>query len=113
MPTSSPDRRSRRDQLASIAAELFARKGFHNVSVNDIAAAAGVSGPAIYRHFKSKQAILAHLVCEGLNETADIVEQRLGDSASAHGIPAEQRLEAVYAELAAVVVKPPEFGVPW
>src|ERR1700730_14439210 len=64
MPTSVPDRPSRRDQLASIAAELFAQKGFHNVSVNDIAAAAGVSGPAIYRHFKRKQAKLAAFVVE-------------------------------------------------
>jgi AcrR family transcriptional regulator len=109
----APPRRSRRDQLALIAAELFAQKGFHNVSVNDIAAAAGVSGPAIYRHFTSKQAILAHVVCGGLDETADIIERRLGDSAAADGTPSEQRLKAVYAELAAFVVRRPEFGVLW
>ena len=75
MPTPGTPRRSRREQLARLAAELFAQKGFHNVSVNDIAAAAGVSGPAIYRHFRSKQAILVHLLCAGLEETAELVER--------------------------------------
>ena len=113
MPTSSPERRSRREQLALIAAEQFAQKGFHQVSVNDIAAAAGVSGPAIYRHFPSKQAILAQVVCGGMEETADLVEWRLGDCAQAGAAPSPQRLREVFGELAAFVVKRPEVGVLW
>ena len=113
MPTPGRPRLSRREQLARIAAELFAQKGFHNVSVNDIAAAAGVSGPAIYRHFRSKQAILVHLLCEGLEETADIVERSLGDRAAPNGTPSRQRLAEVYAQLAAFVVRHPDFGVLW
>ena len=47
-PTRPPAPRSstRRDQLTAIAAGLFARDGYHNVTVGDIAAAAGLSGPA-------------------------------------------------------------------
>ena len=46
----------RRQQIIDTAAELFAERGFHGVSVNDIGAACGISGPALYKHFPSKQA---------------------------------------------------------
>ncbi|MFE9763964.1 TetR/AcrR family transcriptional regulator [Streptomyces sp. NPDC005808] len=111
--TAAPQRQSRRDQLALIAAGLFAQQGFHNVSVNDIAAAAGISGPAIYRHFKNKQAILAHLVCGGLAQAADIVERHLGDAAADEGLSTAERLAAAHEDLAAFVVAHPEFGVLW
>ncbi|GAA2132827.1 SACE_7040 family transcriptional regulator [Nocardioides bigeumensis] len=52
----------RREQILSTAAELFARRGFHGVSVGDIGAAVGVSGPALYKHFASKEAILAQML---------------------------------------------------
>ena len=40
----------------------MAERGFHAVGIADIGAAAGVSGSAIYRHFRSKQEILAALL---------------------------------------------------
>jgi AcrR family transcriptional regulator len=46
--------------LAS-AMELFEGHGFHGAGMDDIAAAAGVTGPAIYRHFRSKDALLVAL----------------------------------------------------
>ncbi|MGJ9424083.1 TetR/AcrR family transcriptional regulator [Aeromicrobium sp. CF3.5] len=49
----------RRAQILDTAAELFAARGFHGVSVHDIGAACGISGPAIYKHFAGKDAILA------------------------------------------------------
>lgn len=49
---------SRRTQILDTAAELFAERGFHGVSVHDIGAACGISGPAIYKHFSGKNAIL-------------------------------------------------------
>ncbi len=52
----------RRQQILSIAAGLFAERGFHAVSIEDIGGAAGISGPALYRHFASKQDVLAHLL---------------------------------------------------
>jgi AcrR family transcriptional regulator len=48
----------RRDVLLARAAGLFAARGFRGVSVHDIGAAAGISGPGIYRHFPSKEALL-------------------------------------------------------
>lgn len=52
----------RRQQILEAAAPLFARRGFHGVSVDDLGAATGVSGPALYRHFRSKEAILSELL---------------------------------------------------
>ena len=53
---------TRREQILAIAAELFAARGFHGVSVADIGAACGISGPALYKHFASKDAILAEML---------------------------------------------------
>lgn len=41
---------------------LFAARGFKAVSIGDIGSGAGVSGPAVYRHFASKEAILSELL---------------------------------------------------
>jgi AcrR family transcriptional regulator len=53
---------SRRAQILDTAAELFAARGFHGVSVADLGAACGVSGPALYKHFPSKDAMLAEML---------------------------------------------------
>ncbi|MDN5744020.1 MAG: TetR/AcrR family transcriptional regulator [Nocardioidaceae bacterium] len=55
---------SRRDQILSTAAELFAARGFHGTSVADLGAACGISGPALYKHFPSKQAMLAEMLVD-------------------------------------------------
>lgn len=49
----------RRAQILNEAALLFAERGFHGVSVHDIGAACGISGPALYRHFAGKDDLLA------------------------------------------------------
>ena len=53
---------TRREQILAAAAELFARRGFHGVSIDDIGAAVGISGPALYRHFRSKDAMLGEML---------------------------------------------------
>lgn len=53
-----PRRRSRRDEILAIAVGLFASRGYHGVSMDDIGAAAGVTGPALYHHFAGKEAML-------------------------------------------------------
>ena len=52
----------RRQQILDIAAELFAARGFHGVSVAELGAACGISGPALYKHFESKDAMLAEML---------------------------------------------------
>ena len=51
----------RRTQILDTAATLFAERGFHGVSVADLGAACGISGPALYKHFPSKDAMLAEM----------------------------------------------------
>jgi AcrR family transcriptional regulator len=53
---------TRREQILDVAAELFAEHGFHGVSIADLGAACGFSGPALYKHFRSKQAILSDML---------------------------------------------------
>jgi len=76
----------RRDALLSAAAGLFARSGFNGVSIEDLGAAAGVSGPAVYRHFSGKQAVLGALlvgVSEDLLVGGRAVVDEATDAASA------------------------------
>lgn len=54
----SPVTTDRQRQILDTAARLFAERGFHGVSVHDIGAACGISGPALYKHFHGKDEIL-------------------------------------------------------
>jgi AcrR family transcriptional regulator len=54
----------RRSEILAAAAALFARKGYHGVSIDDIGAAVGMSGPGIYRHFPGKEAVLAEMLLD-------------------------------------------------
>jgi AcrR family transcriptional regulator len=78
----------RRAALLSAAARLFAERGFERVSLEDLGAAAGVSGPAIYRHFAGKQAVLAAIlldVSQGLLSGGRAVVAGAPDAATALG----------------------------
>ena len=61
----------RRQALLTAAASLFAKDGFNRVSLEDLGAAAGVSGPAVYRHFRGKQAVLGDLLLTVSRELLD------------------------------------------
>lgn len=54
----------RRDALLAAAAQLFAERGYAGVTLEELGAAVGVSGPAVYRHFSGKPAVLAALLLE-------------------------------------------------
>lgn len=51
----------RRELLLEAAADLFAARGYFAVGIDDIGTAAGITGPGVYRHFASKQALLESL----------------------------------------------------
>ena len=57
----------RQEQILREAARMFAEYGYHGVSTEDLGAAVGISGPAVYRHFASKDALLADLLV-GISE---------------------------------------------
>ncbi len=107
---STPRPRDRRDQLAAIAADLFRRHGYHNVGVNDIAAAAGITGPAVYRHFPSKQAILGHVVLTGLDRFAAVITEAMEGSVGASDAA---RLELLAESVSRLVVERRDLGALW
>ncbi|MGW0593420.1 TetR/AcrR family transcriptional regulator [Streptosporangium sp. NPDC002607] len=58
--------RDRRAQILRTAATLFHDRGYHGVGVDEIAAAVGISGPALYRHFRGKHDLLWHAIDSGM-----------------------------------------------
>jgi AcrR family transcriptional regulator len=87
------DRPSRREQILQAAAQLFAERGSRAVGVDDVGAAVGVTGPAIYRHFASKDAMLAEMLLR--------ISERLlaggSERVAAAGTGAEGQLRALIA----------------
>lgn len=63
-PSTARDRAKaeRTDAILSAAADLFAARGYSGVSLEEIGAAVGISGPALYRHFAGKQALFGALL---------------------------------------------------
>ena len=55
----TPRARAKRDQIRAAAQELFLERGFSGASTDAIAKSAGVSKETLYRHFRSKEALLA------------------------------------------------------
>src|ERR671921_203523 len=53
------------------AARLFAERGFRGTSVADLGEACGISGPALYKHFPNKQAVLARLLVDISQQLVD------------------------------------------
>jgi AcrR family transcriptional regulator len=91
--------KNRRAQIAMAAAELFCAHGYHGVGIDEIAASVGISGPAVYRHFPTKYAIL-------VEATRNLVDASLTATKPPPGAgdPAE-RLDTVLAALAALAVE--------
>jgi AcrR family transcriptional regulator len=54
--------RERKDQILEVALSVFAARGFHETSMNDVAEAAGVTKPVVYQHFASKRALFLAII---------------------------------------------------
>ncbi|MFJ9551373.1 TetR/AcrR family transcriptional regulator [Streptomyces erythrochromogenes] len=65
-----------RRQLAATALELFLERGFDAVSVADVAAAAEVSKPTLFRYFPTKEDLLLDRFADHQDEVARIVRDR-------------------------------------
>jgi AcrR family transcriptional regulator len=58
--------RDRKQAIVAAAAELFAARGFAAVGIDDIGQRVGITGPAIYRHFKGKDALLEAVLVDAV-----------------------------------------------
>ncbi|MDV6270228.1 TetR/AcrR family transcriptional regulator [Rhodococcus globerulus] len=87
-PAASPDRpaapkttpkktlrpRNRKAQIIAVAREQFGQSGYHNVSMEGIASAVGITAGALYRHFPNKQELLAQAMLDGSSSILAILE---------------------------------------
>lgn len=64
------------DAVSAAAISLFLRHGYDQVSVADIAAAAEVSKPTLFRYFRSKEDLVLHRIADHKEEAARVVRQR-------------------------------------
>ena len=69
-------RRAVREEVASQAWQLFARQGFEGTTVDQIAAAAGMSRRSFFRYFASKENLLLEGLLEAGQRVADDVAAR-------------------------------------
>lgn len=104
----------RRAQLVAAAATLFAVRGYESVAVEDVAAAAGVTGPGVYRHFEDKQALLAEVVLAGVGHLEQRSAAALAPASAADlAGSAGGQVAALLAELVALAVARPAAAVVW
>lgn len=67
----------RREQLIQVGRALFAEKGFEAVTVEEVAAEAGVSKPVVYEHFGGKEGLYAVVVDREMQELLTRVQAAL------------------------------------
>ena len=87
----TPERRRQqtRQHLLAAAAEVFARRGYHEANLEEIAATAGFSKGAVYSNFTSKEDLFLSLTEAHVTETLERVQAMLASS----DIPAGDRLD--------------------
>ncbi|MEU5974893.1 TetR family transcriptional regulator [Streptomyces sp. NPDC047315] len=91
---------NRKALIRSAATDLFVRRGYHNVSVADVAETVGITPAALYHHYRNKQDLLLHTVLDAL-DTVDTTIRTAGD------------LDAAIRALTALVVGPGNLLAVW
>lgn len=69
--------------ILKAAEKLFATRGLHNVSMQDIAAAANVSRATVFNQFGSKQLVLDAITARSLETYGELLRAALTDEATA------------------------------
>src|SRR3954464_13639809 len=65
----------RRDQIMAAAIVAFAKRGFHQTSMHDISAEAGISVGLIYRYFANKEAVIAAMADQHKLHIRELLEE--------------------------------------
>ena len=87
-------RAARREQLIAVARELFATQGFDAVSIEEIAAHAGVSKPVLYEHFGTKDGLYQVIIDRELSALSDMLATHMPP-----GTPVSKILEGIVLSL--------------
>ena len=72
----------RRLELINAAARLFASRSYYAVTVDDLGEALGLSGPALYRHFPSKEALLVAVFDQVIEQQSERLRDALAGAAN-------------------------------
>jgi len=73
------NRTEQRERILTAAWDLFAERGFDEVTVADVAAAAGVARATVFNHFESKQGLVEALTVRNLDLYGEMLERALAD----------------------------------
>lgn len=65
----------RREQILRAAMICFARRGFHQASMHDISAEAGISVGLIYRYFENKDAVISAIADQHKQRVQELLER--------------------------------------
>ncbi len=88
-PARKKRRPQRREQILAASVRLFHERGYHATGMDEIGAAAGITGPGVYRHFRNKEEILETLVRErGESMLAEVDRITSSDLAPAEALDA-------------------------
>jgi AcrR family transcriptional regulator len=68
-------REAKRAAVLRAAVQMFNRQGFHQTSLDDVAASLGISKPTIYHYLGNKDQVLLECVVIGLGQLIDLAEQ--------------------------------------
>src|SRR3954447_18147263 len=79
-------REQTRQEAKRIALEQLAEDGVPGISVNAIGKRMGVTGPALYRYFANRDALLTELISDGYHDLADTLERAITKA----GTPADK-----------------------
>jgi AcrR family transcriptional regulator len=92
-------RDARRELIEEAALGLFAERGYHGASIDEIARRSGVTPPVVYDHFESKLDLHSHLLQRTRNELLGLWGEYLqGDSRISERVPASVEAWAQYVE---------------
>lgn len=89
MPLKEQQLRLREDVILQAVNELLARKGYDAMTVDEVAAAVGLTKPSLYKHFPSKEALAAAALVRLLDQTLAVMASQPADE------PPAQRLRAL------------------
>lgn len=87
--TNGRARSTRKTSLLQAAADLFAGRGYHAVSTDDIGRAVGISGPGVYRHFASKSDVLRTLCDSAMDHLLDGARAAVAGARDSEAVLAE------------------------
>lgn len=115
-------RRRNRDALLDAAAQVFAQRGFRVATVDDVAAAAGLTKGAVYSHFDDKHDLFAAAIARRYAErhqtfleimSTGVGEERVAVAATefVRSVTADADWALLFVEAWAEMMRTPTFGV--